>query len=446
MINGVDEISLSILKDFEDGKTIPYIIDRYNISLDQAKKLSRLKLMYDQLSFLSEILQIKLKRLGIKALVLAPLVKENDMEGIEEILQSVDEDVKRDTLAKMILALKEKRSHINSAKKEMDSRLRTLEATEDQLEVRINRLNETKIKIDEVFSFLNGSSRAAKEFLVEHLGVKNEKIVLSKRLYYKWQQELKHKGIIKFDDEAYIWLIEDIDKLIEATEKKLLNNRSSKLMRFDPVTDPWNSSPEYKKIDGLSTSLKDQLMENELEIIKLCDEKKAILRSIDTIKLKSVTSYMESAVLSNMMSARDIETHALLQNSGMKWLYERNNVCCTEFTRGNYRFDVIGYDDNNNVTIIEAKASIEDFKRDEKWHKYLMYCNRFYFIFREEEFCYLNDSQLDIIKTNGAGIIVVKKNKTEIFYEAMNLDIEDPIDNLAFSISRICSKKMIYGY
>ncbi|MGF1610105.1 MAG: MmcB family DNA repair protein [Kiloniellales bacterium] len=52
----------------------------------------------------------------------------------------------------------------------------------------------------------------------------------------------------------------------------------------------------------------------------------------------------------------------------------------TEFTlRSGRRVDVIGLDLNGEITIIEVKSSLADFRSDGKWHEYLDYCDRFYF-------------------------------------------------------------------
>lgn len=446
MITGTDEISVNAIKDFNQGKPISFVVNKYCITLDQAKKLSRLNLIYEQLNTLPNLLQIKLRSLGLKVLVLSPLIRNNDIEGIQDILQSVETDVKRDTLLKMIPALKEKRNHIKEAQNQIDYKINSLKHTEKQIEAKINQLNELKDKIDDIFSFLNHASEEARSFLTEHLGFKEDQVVLSKRLYYNWQQELKRDAVIEYDDYTYSWVVTDIDRLIAATEKKLKNKRSRGCMYFDSEADPWNSSPEYKRVQGINVSLTELMKENELELKKLDKEKKIIIKSINNIKSKSAMSYMEAAVLSNLLSAKDIETHALLQNSGMKWLYERSNVCATELTQGNYRFDVIGYDKDRIVTIIEAKASIEDFKRDNKWNNYMKYCNKFYLIFHDDEFYYFKRDLQDFIKSSGAGILIVKKNRVELFHECIFRDIEEEDCNLIFNIARICSKKMIFGY
>jgi hypothetical protein len=42
--------------------------------------------------------------------------------------------------------------------------------------------------------------------------------------------------------------------------------------------------------------------------------------------------------------------------------------------------DVIGYNSKGHITIIEVKASLADFKQDDKWDTYLNYCDEYYFL------------------------------------------------------------------
>jgi saccharopine dehydrogenase-like NADP-dependent oxidoreductase len=114
-------------------------------------------------------------------------------------------------------------------------------------------------------------------------------------------------------------------------------------MYFDPKSDPWNSSAEYKKVTGIDVNLKKLFKDNKNEIRILNKEHKELLKSIEDIKSKSAMTYMEAAILSNQLSSKDIETHALLQNQGMKWLFQQGYVCITELSINAYRFDVIGY-------------------------------------------------------------------------------------------------------
>lgn len=448
MITGNDELSLKIIKELDSGKTISEIVDLYSITKDQGKKLSRFNTMLKQVNNLPDTLQQKFKLLGLKTLVLSPLFKNNDLEGLQDILQSVDISIKRDTLAKMLLALDEKRKHIKEAQEEISYKMRNLERKEAEIHNKIQELHETEIRINEIFAFLEKASPEAKEFLQEHLGVKSDKIVLAKRLYYTWQQELKREDIIEYDWMSYSWEVKDIDKLIAATEKKLLNKRSRKCMRFDPDKDPWNSSAEYKKVSGAQVNLVKLYRDNKRDLKNLSKERSALKKSIDEIKSKSAMSYMESAILSNQISAKDIETHAMLQDQGMKWLFDQGYVTTSELSHKSYRFDVIGFDNTGSITIIEAKASKEDFQRDTKWHNYLKYCNKFYFIFHEYELYYIKHELLAQIQERGAGILIVKKNKRiELLHNChFEQDVVEDKEMIIFNTSRSCSKKVLYGY
>ncbi|MBU3102309.1 MmcB family DNA repair protein [Clostridium sp. DSM 17811] len=448
MITGNDDISLKVILGLKGGKTISQVSIEYNISIDQAKKLSRLNYMQHQINELPPILQNKFKLLGLKVLVLAPLFKNNDMEGLQDILQSIDDNIKRDTLAKMILALEEKRKHIEESKIQIDRNIGILESAEEGINRTIEELHFTEAKLGEIFQFLTAASPESKDFLMDHLGVKEGTIVLAKRLYYSWQQELKRNNIIEYDWFTYSWPVKDIDKLIAATEKKISNKRSRKCMYFDSKSDPWNSSGEYKKVAGVDTNLKMLFKENKNEINILNKKRKELLKSIHDIKSKSSMSYMEAAILSNQLSSKDIETHALLQDYGMKWLFEQGYICATEISTSLYRFDVIGYNNNNVVTIIEAKASHVDFQRDTKWFNYLKYCNKFYFIFHQYEWSNIKKEALEQAKNNGAGILIVKDSKrVEMIHEcSYKNEVILELENLKFNIARTCSKKIIYGY
>jgi len=43
------------------------------------------------------------------------------------------------------------------------------------------------------------------------------------------------------------------------------------------------------------------------------------------------------------------------------------------------RVDVIGIDRKGDITVVEVKASVADFKGDRKWREYLEFCDSFYF-------------------------------------------------------------------
>ena len=53
------------------------------------------------------------------------------------------------------------------------------------------------------------------DFLIKHLGIYEDKLVLAKRLDSNWQRSLKKKDIIGYDEWNYIWYVNNLDKMVE---------------------------------------------------------------------------------------------------------------------------------------------------------------------------------------------------------------------------------------
>lgn len=111
---------------------------------------------------------------------------------------------------------------------------------------------------------------------------------------------------------------------------------------------------------------------------ELHHQRKTNEKEIRTLRRKKPESFMEAVELSNQLSAKDMKTHGKLQSLGLRWLYNRGYVAVTELTIGEHRCDVIGYNEEGRICIIEAKASIDDYRRDIKWREYLPYCDEYY--------------------------------------------------------------------
>lgn len=74
------------------------------------------------------------------------------------------------------------------------------------------------------------------------------------------------------------------------------------------------------------------------------------------------------------------EPARLLARGVCRALADHGLATLTEFTLGSgRRVDVIGLDRRGQVTIVEIKTCLEDFRSDRKWPEYLGYCDRFYF-------------------------------------------------------------------
>jgi hypothetical protein len=67
------------------------------------------------------------------------------------------------------------------------------------------------------------------------------------------------------------------------------------------------------------------------------------------------------------LSVLELKTHGELQDRTLKWLYNLGHIVANEVELPNgRRVDVIGYDESGRIIIIEVKASVSDFRNDEK--------------------------------------------------------------------------------
>lgn len=91
----------------------------------------------------------------------------------------------------------------------------------------------------------------------------------------------------------------------------------------------------------------------------------------------------ESSIAANLAAAAEDAEEAAgrrLARGVVRALGERGFSSLTEFTlRNGRRADVLALDRSGNVTIVEVKSSLEDFRSDRKWPEYLEFCDLFYF-------------------------------------------------------------------
>ena len=77
---------------------------------------------------------------------------------------------------------------------------------------------------------------------------------------------------------------------------------------------------------------------------------------------------------------RNTEAAEAVVRGVSRLMRDRDESCLTEFTlRTGRRVDVIALDRKGLFTVVEVKASVADFRADNKWHEYLEFCDRFYF-------------------------------------------------------------------
>lgn len=445
-----NNIFLEVIDSLKTAMTIKELVQKFNISLDQAKKISQVFNMLKVIEPLEPKLKEKFLSLGYKALVLNPLFKNNDIEGIKEVLESIDVSIKREDLKLLPEALKIKRERLENSKINAKYSMGRLQNIQKEIEDNILENEANKRALDESTGFLNDiENKKAKEFLMEHLGVSKGKLVLYKRLDISWQQSLKRNGIIRYDETNYTWEIVDLNELKRQTIKRVTKKNN---MIYDPnkatgmYADRYPDNPIYKRAEGLNVSIIDLIRENERQLRDLKRKKREVNKELKELKGTKLQTYIDSAEIANHLSEYEILTHRKLQNDGMRYLYKNEHVAITEISEGNYRFDVIGYNQDGLVTIIEAKASIEDFRADEKFYKYIEYCNRMYFIFTESILTRYENEICKKIKPYNIGVLIESKDNAVCKIESDSWESnKEEIQQLIFKINRTLNRKFIYG-
>lgn len=445
-IDGTDPLSRSALTLLGQGKPLS-ALQALGLTRDQAKKLGRLRgLLVDAGENLPAGAAEKLRALGLRAVALAPLIQAMDWPGLEEILQSVDPDtVKREDLERAPALLAEKRARVTEIEQQMQARLAYLEQQREQLKEEEAGLKALEKQIDQALGFLTPYPEPVRDFLGEHLGVDDAgRLCLARRLDYSWQNSLKQKDILEYED--LVWLVKDLGALAKAAERRLKNGNP---VRYDPARVPDSpfrrgpvpTSSRYRLATGLAVDLRGARDEQRNELARIRKDMAAAEKEINEIRRKSPQSFLEAVQAAHQLSGKDLETHGKLQAAALRWLYDQGDVATAELVVGARRWDVAGYDQSGRITIVEAKASVQDFKRDGKWQEYTAYCDRFYFV--------VDERFMDIhgILADGAGWLVMNRvGQIRIVQECtMQLKAQER-DQTRWAIARALSKRTVFGF
>lgn len=448
-ITGKDKTSKLIIESLKSGMKVKDIPGKFNVSIDQAKRLSRyVQVLATCEKELDEKAYDSLQELGLKALYLYPLIKVNDFEGLAEVLCNTNKDTKRDDLPLFIAALEEKRRRIADFKKSYEMNMKRIRAKELQIKQNEKAIREALEQVTSQIQFIRNYPEHVQKFLLEHLGISNGKIVLAKRLDSLWQKSLKNKSILSLDE--YLWVVNDLDALIEDFEKR--TNRKK------PYNCVWNwgleekryenspfglpGSEYYKNADGLFESdLQSEIESAEKRIKEINEKKKQLQKEMKNLRKSTPQSFFEAVEASNTLSSKDLKRHGELQQKALKWLYNQGYIVAGEVTLPNgRRVDVIGYNDKNKVIIIEVKVSAQDFLNDDKWEKYLDCCDEFYFLLENPYEFYRNP------KYNNVGLITEIKKDLHISREdTLHHDTVNKAD-LIMRINKTLARKYVLGY
>lgn len=444
-ITGTDELSRTALTLLEQGQPLA-AVEALGLTRDQAKKLSRFHaLLAAARPHLTASAADKLRGLGLRAVALAPVVQAGDWSGLEEILQSVDlATVKRSDLEKAPALLAEKRARVAEVEQQMKSRLAFLERQRAQLQQEEEELRRLKLQIDQALSFLAPYSEAVREFLAEHLGVDAAgRLVLARRLDYPWQNSLKRMGVLRYDSGGMVWLVSDLDALARGVERRLKRGHP---VRYDPNrvrNSPWPApeSDRYRLATGLAVDLQAARKNQRQRMAEIREQIAAAEKEIKEIRHRSPQSFLEAVQATNALTERDLETHGRLQAAALRWLYDQGFVATAELVVGTRRWDVAGYDQAGHVVIVEAKASIQDFRRDDKWVEYLPYADRFYFVVEERFIDAYGTPVADV-----GWLAVNRAGQVRVVQECPGHLAAQEREATRWAVARALAKRLVFGF
>lgn len=451
-ITGTDPLSIRILIDLDKGVKVSDIPAQYPVSLDQAKRLSRFKKMLDAAKEnLEGEFYERLALLGIKSLPLSHLIRQSDWNGVTEVLSVVTEETTREELKLMVNALNEKRERIRDFKENADLILQQLEDADRSLYIKEKELLQLQKEMDEKVKIFNEFSEPFRSFLTEYLGLYEGELVLAKRVNTNWQQVLRNKEIIVYDEELSIHYIKDFHAFSESLKTR--HNRGLDY-RWDSAKDlerinkktPWVDVPEdgkYKLPSAFSDQFIESITKVKQELNEIQEERLSIEKELKEMKSKTVHSYMELAEVSNFLSTIDLKRHKELQDKALKWLFQRGFIAVAEFTLPNgKRVDIFAYNESQ-VVIFEIKVSYGDLMTDSKWIEYLPYCHDFYFLtpadLASEVAEKINEVNCGQCVETGSSLKIIKNDERQV-------NVIDRESELRFAAGQLLSRKFIYGY
>ncbi|MEL7040836.1 MAG: MmcB family DNA repair protein [Pseudomonadota bacterium] len=115
-----------------------------------------------------------------------------------------------------------------------------------------------------------------------------------------------------------------------------------------------------------------------------------------------------------MQSAASVETcpskAADIARGVLRLLSDYGSAGITEMTLANgRRADIAAIDRSGDISIIEIKSSVADFRSDQKWPEYRPFCDRFYFAVAAEFPHDLIPTQAGLIIADGFGGAVLRE-------------------------------------
>ena len=227
----------------------------------------------------------------------------------------------------------------------------------------------------------------------------------------------------------------DMEKFVELTINTIKRNNYYK------DADKVRAVVEIKHLT-VENQLKPLIEEYKAYIEELKEEIEELKKDIGKSGKNAISDYFEERELRNRyVTKQDSITHPKIQQGAAKWLYNKGYIPTIELSKDKYKFDVIGYSEDEEIIIMEAKASVSDLKWDKKLLNYMNYCDKLYIVSNSYIVC-KEALELD----NRIGVIMLNNsyNFKEIMREATAIGNGDR--SLVKDINRKNSRRFIFGY
>ncbi|MFS0882895.1 MmcB family DNA repair protein [Metabacillus niabensis] len=442
-----DQLTFKIINELENGLRVSEVPERYPISLDQAKRISRYKnMLIETKGKISPDAYKNLIHLGMKSLYLGSLFREGDWEGLNDILLSITSEVKRRDLTLLIEELHKKRQKNKDIQEEINILRNEFRRDIKLLESQLKRLNEQTKEINYIFDLINKYSVLVRKVFLDGVGFLKGKLVLMKIFNPDWLQTMLQDGIIKYDDQELGYIIVNTIGLLDFYENKVDNGTIINSFKAESVNlDVVNNM-------NLTGSLREAKESIKKEISNIKQQKKNIEQKLKNINQSKANIIIESKDIKHVLSLKEIELQRQLKNQGLKWLYNQEYAVVDDFTLPNKKIvDVIGYSKNGKVIVIDVKTSMKDWNNDKNWTETLKYCDEFYFLVNNEIYKKFNKGANSFWKDNerfrdAVGILVVDEtNKLTLVEPSIgHMKIHHPTE-LLFEISMMTSGNYVLG-
>lgn len=458
VITGTDKKSLQAIEMLLTGSK-PSALSIHGFTPSQSKKLSQFVNCLKKLEEHTHSEHInKWKKLGLKGLVLLPLFKKGDWEGLIDTLASIDHEIKREELAKYPALIEEKRSQVKTMESNTKRHLNNLQLKKNELIERIDAASKERELVKQKLPIWTKDidNPDTLDFLMDHLGIKDGKLCLAKRLDYRWQKNLTKKKVIVYGgglnietlEKDYTHWVHDVHALAKEYETR---KKRGYRVHWDadkvPVSDYywWEppDDPKYANIQSL-LQIKGRKLKSEKNRIRGIEKEiEELEEKLKKFRKRRPESFAEALKRSNQFASFDMERHGNLQLLGLKWLYNQGYFATTEFTLPNgLRADVIGVNEKGSICILECKASFGDYQADTKWENYLVFCDHFYFV---ADNC-LSNHIVGPSTEDKCGVLRAHKTYLEVFQECPKLQQAEQSKEIAFLIGRNLSKRFSFGH